>query len=160
MGAPIGNQNGKGHGRPPTYQSKEEAIQLGKDLVEWIKSEEFKKAVHLSDFYLYKKDLGPKEWEAIIKRDYFRCYYEKALIAMSTQIMKNRDLAQSYGGRFLAMYEKDLHRFEEENRDRESARRSRENVLNNDDVAKKFQELRKICPSPYQKTETSEGKAS
>src|SRR5690348_12239054 len=100
-----GNKNGVGHGRPPNEgQSTEELIQLGKDLMQWMKEQDANpksNVVHLSEFYSEVKDLSPSQWDAIRKRDCFLQYYEKAIIWMGKRTLKNKDLSPSYGNRFL-----------------------------------------------------------
>ena len=126
MGAPKGNRNAVGHGRPPKHYTDEQLEELGQKLVDWTKSEEFKKAVHICEFYLNHTDINPIMWKMICTRDCFRAYYNIAQKRMAIQILKNKDMHHSFVHRYLCFYDRDLHEFEEETKDREAARKKEE----------------------------------
>lgn len=127
-GAPLGNKNAVGHGRPPTF-SDEKVIEMGEHLLTWMKETDKAEdwtVVHLSQWYSEKQGISSSQWKNLTDRDCFRSYWEKARDWMGKRIMQNPKLAPSYGNRFLAMYCKDLHTFEEAVKDREAERKKRE----------------------------------
>lgn len=116
-GAPLGNKNAVGHGRPPNPGfSDPELIQLGEDLLNWIKEEDEKKSdiVHLSEFYSEIKEIPYSQWASICQRPCFLRYYERARDWMGKRILKNKELPTAYGSRFLGIYFKDINQHERE----------------------------------------------
>lgn len=110
-GAPLGNKNAVGYGRPYNEGfSNEEIIQIGKDLLTWIKECDEKKSevVHLSQFYSELKEICYSQWQSIIRRDCFLPYYDRAREWMGKRILNNKELPQSYGNRFLGIYFKEI----------------------------------------------------
>lgn len=106
-GAPLGNQNGVGHGRPPNEGfSNEELVSLGEDLLAWMRNADEEKAeiVHLSEWYSVLKGIRRSQWKSIIQRDCFLPYYERALDWLGVRLLKNKNLPIAYGHRFLAIY--------------------------------------------------------
>ena len=116
MGAPLGNKHGVGHGRPPEPHNltKEQLHELGRELLDWAHSEEFKDAVHLDEFAIIKKKLTWKQWKAIFQRDSFREYYETAQKMMSFNLLRNKDMHDAMGNRYLCFYDRQLRDFEKE----------------------------------------------
>ena len=114
--APKGNKYAVGHGRPPNPGfSDEEIVKLGEELLQWCKdNEENEKIVHLSQFYLKVKDIGPTQWDNLSERACFHGYYEKAINWMAAKVMTNKRLSESYGNRYISMYDKKLHKHEKE----------------------------------------------
>lgn len=121
MAAPKGNKNGVGHGRPPNQGfSEKEVIALGEELIEWINDPKINaddKIVHLSQWYSYIKNIRPKEWDALQKRDCFLPYYEKAMRWMGNKLLTNKAVPPAYGSRFIGIYFRDVHGHEKEIKD-------------------------------------------
>lgn len=104
------------NGRPPLHGSNEELIELGKELVAWVKERIGKSdLVHLSQFYVNYKNMCRTEWRIIRKRNSFVPYYEQALELMSQQTIINKDINTSYGSRYLGIYCADIRDHEREN---------------------------------------------
>lgn len=96
------------HGRPPKEgYSQEECIQLGEDMLEWVKAKG-PSVVHLSEWYVWEKDMSRTEFRQLRNRYHFKPYYEKALDIIGTNILNHKDLPTAYGSRFLAIYFKDV----------------------------------------------------
>jgi len=119
IGAPLGNKNAVGHGRPPNPgYSDEEIIQIGKDMLEWIKTVDSSKTkqriVHLSQFYSELKGIPKTQWNHIVERFCFRCYYDQAKDWIGKKIMLDAQLPTAYGSRFLGIYFKEVTDHEEE----------------------------------------------
>lgn len=113
-----GNQNAKGHGRPPKEGfSNEEVTAIGERLLNWMKDCEERQyyPVHMSEFYSRVEAIDPKYWrDSLSKRDCFSPYYEKFRCWMVSQIMKNKDLPTGYGSRYLGLYDSELRLHEKE----------------------------------------------
>jgi len=108
-----GNQLAKGNptsGRNPIYFTDEEAEEIGKELVQWMKDliASGKPPVHFVQFYNLKKGLFLRDWDLLCCRKVFSPYYESArdLMALATQL--NDKLSTAYGSRFLGVYSRDL----------------------------------------------------
>lgn len=120
-GAPKGNKNGVGHGKPanPGFDN-ESCIKLGKELLAWIEEVDAmpdnkkNRIIHLSQWFSEIKAITRTQWESIINRDCFRGYYERAQMWMGTRMMLNPDLPTAYGCRFQKIYFKDVARQERE----------------------------------------------
>jgi len=109
-------------GRTPYIYSDEEAAELGEDLIRWLKSPEGKSNAMWVNWYFLKHSMFREDWHALIKRSIFRPYYECARQLMANNIMLNKEIAQSYGNRYLHRYDDELNKDEEDARDREAAR--------------------------------------
>lgn len=120
-GAPKGNKFGGGYGRPVTDFDNQECVEMGKELLAWLK-EKIKKnepVYHLSDWYFMEKNLLKVQWAAISQRECFLTYMEQARELMSVCIIRNEKLAQSYGNRFLHVYSAELREVEKKIREEE-----------------------------------------
>lgn len=128
MAPAKGNQHGVGHGRPPNEGfSDPELLILGEELLQWMKdcdADPKCDVVHLSEWYSEKKNISPTQWKSLlIARECFLPYYDKARVWMGKRLMKNKDLAPSYGNRFLGIYMKEVHEHEEAIKDRDEERK-------------------------------------
>lgn len=106
-GAPLGNQNGVGYGRPPNCGfTNDELLALGEELLLWMgqMDEAAKEIVHLSEWYSEIRQIPRSQWKSIIQRDCFLPYYERALNWMGVRLLKNKSLPTAYGSRFLGIY--------------------------------------------------------
>ena len=114
-GAPKGNKNAVGHGRPPTPGFDDEScIQLGEELLAWMREvdslpeKQRNKIVHLSQWFSEIKGISRTQWQSIIIRDCFKNYNERAQMWMGTRMILNSDLPTAYGCRFQKIYFKDV----------------------------------------------------
>lgn len=118
MAAPKGNKYALGNkgGRPPVMFSKEDLVVLGEELLEWMKqNDDNNKIVHMSQWYSEIKEINYSVWKSMVQcRDEFLPYYERFRLWMARKTMQNKDLRESYGNRFLAVYAADLRETERE----------------------------------------------
>lgn len=100
-------------GRPrETCPPKDELIQYGKDMIEWVKKN---KPLHLSEWYTIEMFFTYDEWKAMIKKDEFRPYYEHALKLVGLQYLdKESRIRDSISQRWQRVYFKDLREEEDE----------------------------------------------
>ena len=80
-GAPKGNQNAVGYGRPPNKgYSDEELILLGNEMLVWMEKNDKadSEIVHLSEWYRRVKKIPRNQWNSITQRGCFLDYYEQA----------------------------------------------------------------------------------
>lgn len=112
-------------GRPPLVIPDEELDSLGEDLLAWLDDEGCESAF-FQDWFFDIKGYSRTDWKGLIKREGFRPYYEIARQKMASNMMKS-DLDKGYVHRYLGKYDDELHEFEEEVKDRDSARKSKEN---------------------------------
>ncbi len=113
-GAPIGNQNAVGHGRPSNKgYSDEELMTLGDEMLAWMDKvdEEGREVVHLSEWYR-KKKISRSQWNSITERGCFLDYYEQAVEWMGCKLLKNKNLPTPYGSRFLGIYFREVRSYE------------------------------------------------
>lgn len=111
VGAPLGNQNAKGHGKPPNPNYTDDDLhRLGEEFVSWMKhiDRDGVAVVHLSEWYSEIKEIPRSQWQSICNRDCFRDYYDRARLWMGRKLLKNKDLPQAYGSRFIAVYFKEI----------------------------------------------------
>ncbi|HSX38122.1 MAG TPA: hypothetical protein VLE95_04745 [Chlamydiales bacterium] len=116
IGAPIGNQNGVGHGRPPNCGfSNHELLVLGEELLLWMEQtdENGTEVVHLSEWYSAIKHIPRSQWKSLIQRDCFLPYYEKAMDWLGVKLLKNKNLPVAYGSRFLGIYFREIREYEQ-----------------------------------------------
>lgn len=100
-------------GRPPELFSDEEVIELGKDLVSWLEGDG-KEEFMFEDWYFKKHNMFRSDWKSLIQRLKFLPYYEIARKKITTNMVKNKDIAQSYGNRYLGLYDNDVRDHEKE----------------------------------------------
>ena len=112
--APKGNQHAKGKGRPPTVFSDKEVETIGQELVDFLKQRLRDKdpVIHMTEFWSLHKDMHFDDWDLLQKRICFFPYYKQALQLMTLSTQMNKDLATSYGNRFLGLYSAELRQFE------------------------------------------------
>lgn len=118
-------------GRPPKLFTGEECEELGKDILNWV--QENPKATYWVPWYLSKGMLHD-DWEALANRPEFIRYYLTARRILASNIALRKDLAPSYGNRYLALYDPDLRAHEKEIKD-EDAKRTKD-VISVADPAK------------------------
>jgi len=100
---------------PSKKFSDPQVIQLGKDLLKWIKkNKDDHTIVHLSQWYVEEEDMSRTEFKTLLQRLHFQAYYEKALDLMGNKILINKELPTAYGSRFLSRYHQDLRKHEKE----------------------------------------------
>jgi len=95
----------------------EELHKIGKELVDWVEDTEKRmkeNVFHLSSFYQHLKGFSRTQWLLIIDRTIFKPYYEKALLACGRMLVLNKNIAQSYGNRFLPIYFAEIREYENE----------------------------------------------
>ena len=123
-GAPFGNKNSVGHGRPPLPgNSDEDLIKIGYMLLEWMKKcdENDIEVVHLSQFCEYA-DIDPIDWNNYRVRPCFNSYYARARQWIGRRMLVNKNIPTEYGKRFLGMYFKEIVEHEHEIKDRDAQR--------------------------------------
>ena len=108
--------------RPQRKFTDDEVIAFGEDLLDWVDNQG-KDQFMFVDWYYNRHRLFRSEWKTLIQRVCFLPYYEIARKKLTSNIVKNKEIAQSYGNRYLCMYDDELHGFEEDNKDKESERR-------------------------------------
>lgn len=119
-GAPKGNKNAVGYGRPPEAYQDEDLLQLGKDMRAWMKEKDEKNepVAFLSEFYCLKEHIPRGTWQSLIERSCFAPYYDEAKQWLSSRIIRLNQIKESYGNRILTMYSTDLdnHEWEKQKR--------------------------------------------
>lgn len=108
-------------GRNPETFSNEEVHKLGESLLVWLNGAG-KGNIQFVRWYFLEHSMTKDDWKNLKKRIEFRPYYELALNFITENIILNKDIAQSYGNRYLCYYDKDLLEFEEELKDRDAQR--------------------------------------
>ena len=76
-------------GRPPKLFSKEQAEELGKDLLEWINTHG-KNQLNWVEWYYNKHNMFRNDWRALLQRSEFLTYYEVARKIMASNMMQNK----------------------------------------------------------------------
>lgn len=114
-------------GRPRTSSpSKEELIELGKDLVQWA-SQHTKKGeplrVRFCDWYTDQGFIR-KQWEDFRDKPEFSWYYEKARSLMATRYIDGT-VNQSIAHRYLRIYDPELKDSEDCDADADADRKAR-----------------------------------
>lgn len=107
--------------RHPEEISHEKLHELGEDLLIWITTEG-KGNIQFVRWYFGKHGLSVESWKNLKKREEFRPYHDLAIKLMSENVVLNKDIAQSYGNRYLCYYDKDLMEHEEAIKDRDATR--------------------------------------
>ncbi len=116
MAPKKGNQHGKGYGRPPKTYSDEEVVDLGQEMIGWMKTKDDAKepVVHISQFYSALKKIPRSEWRALRQRLCFLPYYEQAMDWLLVRLLTNGEMDKSYGNRYLPIYDPDIRVLERE----------------------------------------------
>lgn len=109
-------------GRPPKLFTSEEAHELGKDLVNWVESNEGKATLIWVDWYWDKHKMFRPDWKSLIQRPEFLPYYQLARQKLTRNIVLNDNIPQSYGNRYLHLYDDEVFDHEEGIRDRDAIR--------------------------------------
>ena len=105
-------------GRPPKKYSDEECVTLAKDLISWLQDKEGGRLEPVFvEWYGVKHDMFRADWKNLCLRAAFSPYYATARQLMARNIMCNKEIAQSYGNRYLAVYDENLHAHEEHKAD-------------------------------------------
>lgn len=107
-------------GRPPILYEREELPPLGEDLLEWVDTDG-KESLMFVEWYHNKHGMFLQDWKELIQRPDFRPYYDIARRKLASNVVKNKDIPQSYGNRYLGMYDRDVHDYEQEVRELEAA---------------------------------------
>ena len=107
--------------RHPEEISDEKLHELGKDLLLWVQTEG-RHHIQFVRWYYAKHNLSSDSWRNLKKRNEFRPYHELAMKIMSENIVLNKEIAQSYGNRYLCYYDRDLLEHEEEIKDKDAQR--------------------------------------
>jgi hypothetical protein len=109
-------------GRPPKTFSDEKVHELGEDLLQWVRDPEGGVGeVFYVNWYYFKHGMIRHDWHKLCERIEFRPYYEVARQIMANNLMKNKDIPQSYGGRYLAVRDDELRQEEKAIREEEAA---------------------------------------
>lgn len=91
----------------------EEMIELGKEMVEWVKAHP--NILHLSEWYTIEKMFIYEEWKCFIKCKEFFPYYEVALKLVGRKYLdKTSDVREGVSQRWQRVYFKDLREQEDE----------------------------------------------
>ena len=116
-----------GGGRPRTSSpSKEELIELGKDLVEWASEQTTKKdpiRVRFCDWYTDRGFIR-KQWEDFRDKPEFSWYYEKARSLMALRYIDGT-VNQSIAHRYLRIYDPEMKDSEDQDADVAEERKAR-----------------------------------
>lgn len=129
-------------GRPPLIYSDEDCVRLGEELLEWLNDKDGGKfCTHFVRWYGIKHQMFEKDWKDLKRRTYFAPYYQKARKILTENIMNNQKVAQSYGNRYIGMYDPELHEWEEEKAERQVEReiRKKKKDVENEKIA--FEQL-------------------
>jgi len=118
-------------GRPRTVSfSEEEMIDLGKEMVEWVKQND---PLHLSEWYTIEKMFIYEEWKTFIQRKEFIPYYQRALkIVGKNYLHNNGKVNPGISQRWQRVYFKDLKEQEDQDLDDAAKRASKENLETSD----------------------------
>jgi hypothetical protein len=95
--------------RPRKFSlSKEEMIDLGIEMVDYVKKNE-KKILHLSEWYTIEKGFTYNEWKNFIQKAEFFPYYETALKIIGIKyVSKTSNVRDSISQRWQRIYFGDL----------------------------------------------------
>ena len=116
----------RGPGRIPEKCTDDEVVELGKDLLDWL-DREGKEEIHFEPWFYGKHKMFRDDWKNLIQRKYFLPYYKIARKKIMGNVIKNKEIPQSYGNRYLNYYNDEMLEHEEGIRDREAKRRLTEN---------------------------------
>lgn len=77
------------------------------------------------------------DWKALIKRTGFVPYYEVARKKISNNLMRSKNIPQSYGNRYLGLYDDEVRDDEESVKDKDAERESKNSKnFSTEDLAK------------------------
>jgi hypothetical protein len=112
-------------GRPRDVSfSENEMIQLGKEMVEYVKENQ-KTILHLSEWYTIEKGFIYNEWKTFIQRKEFIPYYEQALKIVGLKyVSKNSNVRDSISQRWQRIYFGDLRESEDTDADAAEIRKA------------------------------------
>lgn len=89
------------------YESKEECIALGKELVKWATEPTTEWRCLMGQFYCMKKGILRHEWKAILQRKEFLPYYQTAQQALAVKALDGT-MEKSFGHRYIRLYDREL----------------------------------------------------
>lgn len=114
MGFQPENKWAQGHGRPPKEGfSDPEITAIGEEMLQWMKDNDKKEIVHLSEFYSEIKNIDKKYWkERLCRRPVFAPYWRQALDWMGKKLLKNKKIPSAYGNRYLGIYHREVAEYE------------------------------------------------
>jgi hypothetical protein len=144
--APKGNKFAAGSGRPPMQFSEEYILEIGQDFLEWMKECDKDPSfiiANFSQFYSEIKGLCPKQWAIITLRESFLSIYARGKAWMHKRIVQNKAFPSVYGSRYLSMYDSTLLEHEEAIADREAARRTKQEIEQQQNLAEMVVEYQK-----------------
>jgi len=100
-------------GRPRTVSfSNEEMINLGKEMVAWVKAND---PLHLSAWYCIEKGYTDKEWDTMHVIPEFFPYYEQALKIVGQKYLdKDSNVREGISQRWQRVYFKDIRKQEDQ----------------------------------------------
>jgi len=95
-------------GRPRTTSfSEEQMIELGKEMLDWIKKKP--DVLHLSEWYTIEKGFIYREWKTFIQKQEFLPYYEQSLkIIAKKYLNKESNVREGVSQRWQRIYFTDL----------------------------------------------------
>lgn len=112
-------------GRPRvTSMSEKEMIELGKELVAYVKKNK-QTILHLSEWYTIEKGFIYSEWKTFIQRVEFIPYYEQALKIVGLKYVdKKSNVRDSISQRWQRIYFGDLREGEDEDANNNELRKA------------------------------------
>ncbi len=114
----IGNKGGTPR---KTSFPPDEMIELGKEMVEWVK---INNPLHLSEWYTIHKMFLYEEWKCFIRMPEFRPYYEQALKLVGLQYLdRDSRIRDGISQRWQRVYFKDLKEEEDDEKDADAERK-------------------------------------
>lgn len=127
-------------GRPREVSlSPEEMIELGKEMVEWVK---INKPLHLSMWYTVEKMFTYNEWKQFKDKKEFHPYYEIALKLVGQQYLdKDSKINPSISQRWQRVYFKDLKEEEDETAAYNASLKNQEALQRDEEAHRKLDAL-------------------
>lgn len=123
-------------GRPPELIPDEALDELGRDLLHWLDNDG-KDEVFFHPWFYDIKGMFRGDWKALIKRTGFVPYYEVARKKISNNLMRSKNIPQSYGNRYLGLYDDEVRDDEESVKDKDAERESKNSKnFSTEDLAK------------------------
>ncbi len=122
-------------GRPrTTTPPKKELIELGEELVKWATEETKEIRIRYCEWYNLVKGITKKEWEMMLEKPEFQCYYEKARTALAKRWIDGT-VNSSIAHRFLRIYCPEVKRDEEEKLEYEAKIAQKTQLPQNDELS-------------------------